>query len=405
MGEVSASRHVVMLLTNNSYPHDSRVPKEAQALIDAGYRVSVISKRARRSPRRETIEGVRVHRFRLPGDAQTPLGYVFEFLYAALASFALSVRILVREGYDVLHLHNPPDTLGLVAVLHKKLFRKRVVFDHHDLAAEMYHVRFEGRSNPIVHRALVAFERLCCRTADLVIATNESYRAYDIERYGVHPDRVVVVRNGPSQTFLDPVQPDQALREGVEAVVGYIGVIGYQDRLDYLLGAMRHLVFERGRASVRCVIIGRGDALEAMKRLSGELGLDGHVRFTGELRGETLRSSLAASDVCVVPDPSNAYNDRSTMIKIMEYMAIGKPIVAFDLPENRISAQDAAVYVQPNDVTAFGDAIVDLIDDPVRRREMSEFGRDRVAHELMWANSVPHLLDGYARLFGDRERS
>ena len=130
MGEVSASRHVVMLLTNNSYPHDSRVPKEAQALIDAGYRVSVISKRARRSPRRETIEGVRVHRFRLPGDAQTPLGYVFEFLYAALASFALSVRILVREGFDVLHLHNPPDTLGLVAVLHKKLFRKRVVFDH-----------------------------------------------------------------------------------------------------------------------------------------------------------------------------------------------------------------------------------------------------------------------------------
>jgi glycosyltransferase involved in cell wall biosynthesis len=388
-----------MLLANNAYPHDSRVAREAQTLREAGYRISVVSKAVPGRPLRESVDGVAVYRYRLPGNAQSSAGYAFEFLYAGLASLLVSLRVLVREGFDVIHVHNPPDTLGLVAAVFKRL-GKRVVFDHHDLSAEMYLARFDGRARPFVYRSLSRLERICCRTADMVIATNESYRLYDIERHGVDPRRTAVVRNGPLPAFLGEVEPDAAVREGADAVIGYVGEIGYQDRLDYLLRAMHTLVFELGRSRVRCLIMGRGDALEDMKQLARELQLEGNVVFTGMLRHATLPPRIAACDVCVVPDPSNSYNDRSTMIKIMEYMALSRPIVAFDLPEHRVSAGDAALYVAGNDTHAFAEAIAELLDDPERRRAMGSFGRERVERELMWSNSASSLLEAYSRMFG-----
>ncbi len=392
----STRARVVMLLANNPYPQDSRVSKEAVALVRAGYRVSVVAVRASGQPAHELIDGVRVHRYRVPGEAEGPFGYVFEYGYTTIASFVVSLRLLFRGGFDILHLNNPPDTLGAVGLFYK-LLGKRIVYDHHDLAPEMYRERFAGRSSALVYRVLLLLEKVCCRVADVVIATNESYKQVEIERDGVEPRRIEVVRNGPLEVLLEQHVPDTSARDGADAVVGYVGVIGYQDGLDYLLRAVRHLVVDLGRTRVRCVIVGYGDALEDMKRLACELGINGHVVFTGELRGAALYSTLAATDVCAVPDPSNPYNDRSTMVKMMEYMALGKPIVAFDLPEHRVSAEDAAVYVRPNDERAFAEAIARLFDDPARRNTLGALGRSRVGDTLLWKHSVPRLLAAYSR--------
>jgi glycosyltransferase involved in cell wall biosynthesis len=388
---------VLMLLANNRYPHDTRAPKEAIALVDAGYRVSVVSPGEPGHPRRETIDGVDVYRYHLPGRARGTGGYIFEYLYSALASLAVSVRVLRSQGFDIVHLHNPPDTLGLVAAVFK-LLGKRVVFDHHDLAPEMYRARFGRRARRSVFWALIATERLCCKVADVVLATNDSYKRVDIERNGVAPDRIIVVRNGPGPIVLEPYIPDASLREGAESVVGYVGVIGYQDGLDYLLRAIRHLVHDHARTRLRCLIIGTGDALADLKTLARDLEIDSNIWFVGEKRGSEVFRHLAAADVCVVPDPSNEYTDRSTMVKIMEYMALSKPIVAFDLPENRVSAGDSALYVVPNDERAFAQAIADLIDDPSKRKRMGDIGRERVEESLMWSFSIPPLLAAYERL-------
>jgi len=385
-----------MLLANNAYPFDGRVRNEASSLVANGYRVTVVSKRDPGQTARETLDGVRVRRFRLPGNPQGVLGYAFEFIYSAIACLWISLMIHVREGFDAVHLHNPPDTLGLVGGFYRAL-GKRVIFDHHDLSAEMYDQRFDG-TNSLVKRVLLTFEGLCCRVANIVIATNGSYRDYDIQKHGVEPDRIHVVRNGPLPVFLEAVEPDPAYAEGVDAVIGYVGTIGYQDRLDYLLRSIKHLVADLGRTRIRCLIVGDGDALEAMRSLSSELGVDDYVTFTGQLNGDALVSTVAAADICVVPDPSNPYNDRSTMIKVMEYMALGKPIVAFDLPEHRVTADGAALYVTPNDELEFAQAVATLIDDPEQRSSMGEVGRRRVEEQLRWEYSVPHLLGAYEQV-------
>jgi glycosyltransferase involved in cell wall biosynthesis len=385
-----------MLLANNAYPFDGRVSNEARSLVENGYRVTVVSKRDPGQTSRETLDGVHVRRFRLPGNPQGVLGYAFEFVYSAVACLGLSLAINVRQRFDAIHLHNPPDTLGVVGAFFRAL-GKRVVFDHHDLSAEMYDQRFDG-TNVLVKRALRVFEGLCCRVADVVLVTNGSYRDYDIQRHGVEPSRIHVVRNGPLPVFLNPVEPDRRYADGVDAVIGYVGTIGYQDRVDYLLRSIRHLVDDLGRKKVRCLIVGDGDALDTMRAVAAELGIGDYVVFTDRLNGDRLVSTVAAADICVVPDPSNPYNDRSTMIKVMEYMALGKPIVAYDLPEHRVTAGEAALYVTPNDELEYARAIAELMDDPARREAMGELGRRRVDEQLRWDYSVPHLLGAYEQL-------
>jgi glycosyltransferase involved in cell wall biosynthesis len=141
--------------------------------------------------------------------------------------------------------------------------------------------------------------------------------------------------------------------------------------------------------------VGDGDAWVDSKALAEQLGLDEYVLFTGELSNDDLLLYLSTADICVDPDPSNPYNDRSTMIKMMEYMALGKPIVAFDLPEHRFTAQQAAIYVTPNDEREFARALAQLMDDPLRRAALGAFGRRRIETQLAWDFSIPNLLAAY----------
>jgi glycosyltransferase involved in cell wall biosynthesis len=387
-----------MLLGNNPYPKDERVAYEARSLVSAGYRVAVVCQRARGQRWRENVHGVEVYRYPNPVEAQGFLGYVLEYGAATAAAILLGVRARIDGPVDAVHAHNPPDTLVIASALFK-LAGTRIVFDHHDIAPEMYHARFEGSGNRVVHRALLLFERLSCRLADHVIATNESYRRIEVERDGVSPEDVTVVRNGPNLDRLSPVEADAELRSRASTLVGFAGLIGYQDGVDHLIRAIAHLVHDLGHTDCLCVVIGTGDAWEDCRELARSLDVEDHVWFTGFVPDSDLVSYLCTCDICVVPDPSNPFTDRSTMIKMMEYMALARPVVAFDLPEHRVTGGSVVHFVAANNDLALAQAIVELMDDPRRRRDMGAQGRHRVERELAWDYSVPKLLSVYEQLF------
>lgn len=389
---------VLMLLENSFYPTDSRVRQESQALARAGYQVTVISPAQRGQPARETIDGVVVYRFPAPPEANGVAAYLWEYGYSMVATFLISVWVLLHEGFDVIHAANPPDTFVLIAAPYK-LLGKLFVYDHHDLAPEMYFARFGGTGNRFLHWMLVMLEKLSCRLADRIITTNQSYKTVEVQRSGVNPNQITIVRNGPDVSWLRPLEQVHELRSRGKYIIGYAGIMGYQDGVDHLLRALKHLVVDLWRTDFSCVLIGGyGDARASLMTLTTKLGLDDYVMFTGWVSDSDYTRYISTADICVDPDPSNSFNDRSTMGKIMEYMALGKPIVAFDLPEHRASAQGAALYVRPNDELEFARAIELLMDEPARREAMGALGRHRVETELAWQYSVPHLLDAYQTL-------
>lgn len=389
---------VLMLVENNCYPRDPRVRREAEALTRAGYRVSVISPARPRQRWRETIDGVHVYRFPAPPPAKGLFSYLYEYGYSMAAMFLITIWIYLHEDFDIIHVANPPDTLVFIAAFYK-LLGKRFIFDHHDLAPEMYCARFPGAGNPLVYRLLIWCEKVSCRLADLVFATNESYKAIEISRDGIKEECVTVLRNGPDPRTSSFAQTDPSLRTRAGIIIAYAGIIGIQDGVDFLLRALHRLIVEFGRTDVLCVVIGDGDAVPSLKHLVWELALGDFVWFAGWVDNpDAYLRYLSTADICVDPSPSNAYNDSSTAIKLMEYMALGKPVVAFDLPEHRFTAQSAAVYAQPNNEHKFAQAIVELMDDPARREKMGSLGRSRVERELAWRHSVPKLLAAYRAL-------
>lgn len=398
-GARTASRRrmhrVLLLVENNPYPADFRVRREALALRDAGYQVRVIAPRATGQRWHEVVDGVDVRRFPAVHGARGLAGYALEFGWATSAMLVLSAWVAVSEGFDVIHAANPPDTLWLIAAVFK-LAGKRFVYDHHDLAPETYLSRFGVRRRNAPYRVLCLLERCSHAVADVVICTNESYRRVALCRGRKSDRQVYVVRNGPPMAFgqgADLKEPDDGVHR-----IGYVGTIGPQDGVDHWMRAVGHMVHTFKRRDFLAVVIGDGDSLSDVKRLAGELGIEGHVLFTGRLPEAEVRRELSRTQLCVQPDPLSPLNDVSTMNKLMEYMALGKPTVAFDLVETRFSGEDAAVYVQPNDDREFARQVCLLLDDPSRRSRMGERGRQRVEAALAWEHSVPSLLRAYGAL-------
>lgn len=408
-----APYRIVMLL-ENSYPGDTRVRNEASLLASNGYDVTVISFKRPGQPTYEMVGGVRVYRFRrielfqktdsenlgffarLLAKTKVLIGYGFEYGYFTTCCFLFSVYVFLRHGFDAMHAHNPPDTLFLVA-LPFRLIGKKFVFDHHDLCPELYQSRFRT-GECLQTRILRAAEWGSLRLANITIATNESYKEVQIARGKREPSTVFVVRNGPSDHRMNIVPPTPRLRAMNKCILIYIGSLNPQDGVDYLLRSLSHLQRDLKRTDFHCVIMGSGDSLEDLRAQSKELGLDAHVELPGYVSEEDLQSNLSAADICVDPDPASPLNSVSTWIKIMEYMAFAKPIVTFDLKETRFSAQEAAVYVPPNDELEFAKAIAQLMDAPEQRKKMGAFARRRVEEQLQWSVVGEKLLDAYAFL-------
>jgi glycosyltransferase involved in cell wall biosynthesis len=397
------NRRVLIIVENLPCPFDRRVWQEARTLAAAGYQVSIICPKGRGYEAAfETIEGIAIYRHSLPFEASGVAGYALEYSWALIAQLYLSLRVLMTRGFDAIHACNPPDTIFLLGRLYK-LFGKKFVFDHHDINPELYEAKFGRRD--LGYRAMLALERWTFRTADVSIATNESYRRIAIERGGMSPDRVFVVRSGPDLRRVRPVPPDPALKLRRRYLVGYVGVMGRQEGIDLLLEAVRHIVHDMKRTDIQFGLVGGGTELAAMRALARVLDVHDYVTFTGRVSDDALLTMLSTADVCVNPDIANEMNDKSTMNKIMEYMALGKPIVQFDLTEGRVSAQDASVYARRNDAHDFAEHIVELLDDEPRRRRMGELGRKRVTEALSWEHEAPRLLAAYDALFRVSEAS
>ena len=396
---------VLMVVGNNPVPEDSRVWQEARALRDAGCQVCAISPKGETKHRESylLLEGIHVYRFHLPtGDSI--LSYILENAVVALMTFWLSLVVLARHGFDVIHAANPPDTYFPLAVLYR-LIGKRFIFDQHDIAPEMFDVIVGERTSGLPRRALRAMlswlERCSYRMADVVIVANRSFARLAIQRGGCREDRVVVVRNGPDLTRYVSVAVEPELKRGRRYLLGYVGVMGIQDGVDVAIHALDILVYSRGRRDIGLVLLGDGADGPRLRQLVRDLQLDDYVEFTGLVSRDVVRRYLSTVDVGLCPDPQNGLNEYCTMIKTMEYMALAKPVVAFDLIETRFSAQQAALYATPNRYEDFATKIELLLGDAEQRERMGAFGQRRVREVLSWQHSVPELLRAYRLLFPD----
>ena len=397
---MSASRGRTLILVENlSVPFDRRVWQEATSLRAAGYDVSVICPQG---PMRDTeshavIDGVSIHRYPLRAAGKRMGSYVREYASALSHTTALVRRLSKSAPFDVIHACNPPDALLLTA-LSQRRHGAALVFDHHDLVPELFVSRFDRRG-PLLKATYLA-ERAAFHLADVVISTNDSYRRVALHRGKKRPEDVFVVRSAPDSGRFSPVAPDPSLRRSKPHLLAYLGVMGPQDGVDHALRALARL--GESRRDWHAVFIGSGDVLEEMQCLAVELDLGEVVEFTGRVPDEDVIRILSTADVCLAPDPKNPLNDVSTMNKVVEYMALARPIVSYDLRESRVSAAGAALYAAPNDIDDFARCIDELLDDPGRRAAMGVAGRHRVEEELSWARSEEQLLAAYQRAMAHR---
>jgi glycosyltransferase involved in cell wall biosynthesis len=393
-------KKILIIVENQPVPNDTRVQKEAVSLHEAGYEVTVLCPKGKGAELGyEMIGGIRVYRHPMPEEGNSALGYLWEYGCALFWEFWYVWWIYLRHGFHVIQGCNPPDDIFLVA-LPFKLFGVKYIFDHHDAMPELFFSKFGTQG--FLYKVQVLLEKLTYRFSDVVMATNASYKDLAITRGHIAPEDVFIVRNGPDLETFKAVPPNPALKRGKDYLVGYVGTMSDQDGLDILVEVALHLK-NLGRRDVHFTCVGGGPALAGLQKMVKDKDLGDTMNFTGRISDEQLLEILSTADVCVNPDRPCEMNDISTMIKIMEYMALGKPIVQFDLREGRFSAQDAAVYADPaNQVPNFAAKITWLLDHPEERRRMSEFGRRRVEKELAWEYSVQNMLTAYEKAFSKR---
>lgn len=392
-------KRVLLLLEDNFYPFDTRARQEARTLLEAGYEVSVVCPRGKGERFYERLDGATVYRF---PPAPTPVGfwgYIGEYLYSTAAILLLSLVAFLRKPFHFVHAHNPPDTLFLIGAFYRLLGRK-FIFDHHDLVPELYLSRF-GKEG-LVYRLLLLLERLSCTLADRILTVNQTCKELEVKRDGVPPDKVYVVRNGPDLAQIEAITPPQVhTRMSNKNAIVYVGILGPQDGVDFLLRSLHHLCHGLGRRDFHCWIIGDGAVLPELKESARELEIADCISFTGRLAYKDVMQHLAIADICVDSAPANPLNDKTCPVKVMEYMALGKPIVAYDLPECRRSVQGAALYAVTNDEIDFARQILHLMDNADLRMTMGAMGKDIVERELSWKHSAAVLLKAYENLQKD----
>jgi glycosyltransferase involved in cell wall biosynthesis len=392
-----AKNKVLIVVENSTYPFDPRVHNEASTLFQNGYEVAVLCPRHRACRKRyEVIDGIHVYRHPMVNEGTSICGYLFEYLRALFWELVYAWWIYLRRGFHVIQGCNPPDTIFLVA-LPFKLFGVKYIFDHHDAVPELYVAKYARKGT--FYKVQVWLERLTFRFSDVVISTNESYRRIALTRGRVDPKDVFIVRNGPDLRNFKPVSPNAALKYGKPYLIGYVGKIDVQEGLDILLDvALRFKTL--GRRDMHFTCVGSGPALQGLRKMAKDKNLEDTVNFTGRIPDGQLLEILSTSDICVNPDRPCEMNNISTMIKIMEYMALGKPIVQFDSKEGRVSAMEASLYANgANPVTDFAAKILWLLDHPEDRRRMGKIAQKRVQEALAWDYSVAHLIAAYKRAF------
>ncbi len=391
-------KHILLIVENNAVPFDRRVWREALALRDADARVTVISPIFGVDRKRySVIDDIEIFRYKLSFSAGSKFGYVREYFYALVKTYILLHWILfTRPRIHVVHVANPPDIFWPLAI-YLKLFGIKFIFDEHDSAPETYLSRFEQEvaEAGLMFKVQRWFQLLSYRFAGAIISTNESYREKTVAVDTAYAEKTFVVRNGPDTRSFNLRPANGVLKRGYKYMAAYIGIMAVQDGLDYIIRAVAELIHNRDFSDLIVYLIGTGDEIRNLQDLAQTLKVDEHVIFTGRIPDEPALEILSTADICLSPDPYNPLNNISTMNKIMEYMALGKPIVSFDLKEAKYSAQDTALYVENNNVGAFADGMVRLFRDRDLARRMGERGRELVEKKLSWQKQIDHLYRVY----------
>jgi glycosyltransferase involved in cell wall biosynthesis len=389
-------KHILFVVENNSYPADVRVRNEAEAAKEFGYDVTVIAPVSEQTPSvYQNINGIDVYRHYIPFEAKGKSGFFIEYSCALFWEFILALKIYLKKPFHYIHSANPPDHVFIIALLFK-LAGVKYVFDHHDISPENYIAKF-GKKD-LFFNFLLLFERLTFKCADIIISTNESYKKLAVSRGRKPPQRVFVVRNGPNLSRVHYMKPNISYRNGFDYMVAYVGAIGSQEGLENLLYAIEYIVYKRRIENTKFMIIGRGPQLDELKAVSKRLNIEKFVTFTGYIPYREFYEILATSDICINPEHRNEFTDRSTMLKIMDYMVCGKPIVQFKTTEGKFTAGNSAIYVENNDNIEFAEAIVALLNDPCKRREMGQVGKNRIECKLKWDLQKANLRKAYEHL-------
>ena len=395
---MSKERKVLIIVENLPVPFDTRVWQEATTLAANGYTVSVISPKGKGyTAEKEMIDGVHVYRHDLPTEGNGAIGYLKEYSTALREEIRLAKKVYKEVGFDVIHGCNPPDDIYLVAK-HFKKYGVKYVFDHHDFCPELFEAKFGHTSGPL-YFSQIFMERQTYKNCTFAFVTNESYRKIAIERGKMDPEKVIVLRSGPKLERMKIQPPVESIKRGKKYMVGYLGVIGQQEGIEYILEAAKYCKEVLNRNDIFWGIVGGGPHVTALKEQCTQMGLDDCVEFTGRVPDQQLLDYLNTADVCVNSDTYNSMNDKSTMNKILEYMALAKPIVQFELTEGHYSAQEASLYAEQNNAKDMADKIIYLLENPEVRKKMGEFGRNRVVNELSWEHTSKALLEGYEKFF------
>ena len=387
-------RHILIVVENLPVPFDRRVWQEATTLKEQGADISIICPQMKGyiTPY-EVIDGIEIYRHPLPLEARGALGYLLEYGAAIYWEVRLAFRIYRKKPFQIIHGCNPPDLIYITALLFKSKGVK-YVFDHHDINPELYIAKYNKKD--FFYKLMCFFERQTFKHAVASIATNESYKKIAIERGSMKPENVQVVRSGPKLDRLKIQVPKPEYKKGRKYLIGYLGVIGEQEGIDLLLESIKYICSLR--QDIQLAIVGGGSDLELLKKLSIDMGLSEFVDFYGRVSDQLLIDIMNTADVCVNPDKPTEMNDLSTMNKIMEYMALKKPIVQYDLKEGRFSAQEASLYAKNTDTKDFAEKIIFLLDNESTRTEMGESGYKRVLNELSWEYESKKLISLYERI-------
>jgi glycosyltransferase involved in cell wall biosynthesis len=401
--QVPRPPRALIIVQNLPVPFDRRVWLECQALRSAGWEVAVVCPKGPGDPGFAVMDGVELYKYKPYSGKPATASFLAEYARSFLATLLLALKAARKGRFDVVQACNPPDIFWPIALLFRAAQGSRFVFDHHDLCPELYKSRFPSGTST-AHQALLWLERRTARSADHVIATNSSYRSIDIERHGLHPAKVTVVRTGPDASKLKRGQPDASLRRGRDHLVAYLGVMGPQDSVDVVLEVADLIVHQMGREDISFTLMGSGDCFDELLALRDRLGLSGYVELTGRVPDSTVAAVLSTADLGLSPDRKNPLNDVSTMNKTMEYMAFGLPVVAFDLTETRVSAGEAGVYATPDEIPEMAKLVIELLDDEPRRLAMGKAARERVEKELAWQHQAERYLAVYESLAPGRQR-
>ena len=389
-----SSKRVLIIVENLALPFDRRVWMEATTLQQAGYEVTAICPQGNGYDLLyEVIENVHIYRHPLPPEESSIVGYLREYSWAVYWQFKLARQIWRERRFEIVHLCNPPDLLFLTASWYKVFHGVKVIFDHHDLSPEMYIAKYKRKD--IFYYGLQLAERLTYLVADLAIATNQSHQDVALTRGGKKKSEVFIVRSAPDLKRFYPLPGNSKYRQGKTKLVGYVGVMGEPEGIDYLLRIIRYITQDKKRTAIHFMLIGSGPAIANLQALAAELKITDFVEFTGFKQGDELLERLSSCDICVEPSPLSAYNQNCSMNKILEYMALGKPIVQFDLKESRYSAQGGALYARPNDEREFAQKMLELLDSPEQQQKIGSEGQRRMREELEWRHQAPKLLAAY----------